>query len=424
VKEYLLGSEAKFDEGNASCLIAESCLGYLLQFTALGSLNKQNIGHFNLAQYAAQCWIYHARDAEKSDRQSVVMRKLIDDLLNSGGATFVTWIQLWDPDMPWRGVTFAIMPNASSLYYASLCGLFHQIHGIIEKGADVNEQGGRHGNALQAASVNGHLDIVKLLIEMGADVNVQGGFYGTALQAASSGGHKEVLKLLAESGADVNAQGGVYGNALQAASVNGYQGIVKLLAESGADVNAQGGVYDSALQAASVNGHQHIVKLLIEKGAYVHVQGEFSGYVLQAASHQKIIDHPPDFTTATPIYQSNDTYLSHFLLGAKGALKHMKEKDVEIKATFSYWEISEFDYSIHAGFNESLINLGVGYLQEIHVFTSVEIPADSPLVIKLGKLFSPYPGIIFAQASSLQTPVFKDNGTTWDFDELVLSQAK
>jgi ankyrin repeat protein len=46
---------------------------------------------------------------------------------------------------------------------------------LVGKEADVNAQGGHYGNALQAASVIGHEAIAKLLIEKGADVNVQGG---------------------------------------------------------------------------------------------------------------------------------------------------------------------------------------------------------------------------------------------------------
>ena len=43
-----------------------------------------------------------------------------------------------------------------------------------------------------------------MLVEKGADVNAQGGRYGNALQAASSGGHKETAQMLVEKGADVN----------------------------------------------------------------------------------------------------------------------------------------------------------------------------------------------------------------------------
>jgi ankyrin repeat protein len=39
---------------------------------------------------------------------------------------------------------------------------------LLEKGADVNAQGGPFGNALHAASVQGHRAVVQLLLENGA----------------------------------------------------------------------------------------------------------------------------------------------------------------------------------------------------------------------------------------------------------------
>jgi ankyrin repeat protein len=44
------------------------------------------------------------------------------------------------------------------------------------------------GNALQAACYGGHYSVVTLLLERGADINAQGGSCGNALQAASFGG--------------------------------------------------------------------------------------------------------------------------------------------------------------------------------------------------------------------------------------------
>ncbi|SLM38726.1 vegetative incompatibility protein het-e-1, partial [Lasallia pustulata] len=56
---------------------------------------------------------------------------------------------------------------------------------LLDKGADVNAQGGRYGNALYAASATGHDQVVQMLLDKGADVNAQGGQYGNALKAAS-----------------------------------------------------------------------------------------------------------------------------------------------------------------------------------------------------------------------------------------------
>ena len=50
-----------------------------------------------------------------------------------------------------------------------------------------NAQGGNYSNALQAASLEGHVKVVKMLMDGRADVNAQGGVYGTALHAASVG---------------------------------------------------------------------------------------------------------------------------------------------------------------------------------------------------------------------------------------------
>jgi ankyrin repeat protein len=88
---------------------------------------------------------------------------------------------------------------------------------LLEKGADVNAQGGYYGNALQAASAEGKKEVVGMLLEKGADVNARGGLYGNALQAAFSEREEEIIGMLLEKGADVNALGGAYSNALQAA---------------------------------------------------------------------------------------------------------------------------------------------------------------------------------------------------------------
>lgn len=127
--------------------------------------------------------------------------------------------------------------------------------------------------ALYPASYSGQAQTVEILLTNKADVNAQGEKYGNALQAAASCGHDSIVWLLLSHGADVNALGGEYGNALQAASAAGYRSIVQQLLRRGADVNASGGSYGSALQAALSGGHHRIVKMLIKGGADVNAQG-------------------------------------------------------------------------------------------------------------------------------------------------------
>jgi ankyrin repeat protein len=159
--------------------------------------------------------------------------------------------------------------NKSPLFIAAEQGNQAVMEVLLDKGADVNAEGGKYGNALQAASHNGHKDIATLLLDKGADVSAQGGEYGNALQAASANGYKDMATLLLDKGADVNAEGGHYGNALQAASLRGDKDIATLLLDKGADVNAQGGYYGNALQAASRNGHKEVTRLLQKRGTSV-----------------------------------------------------------------------------------------------------------------------------------------------------------
>jgi ankyrin repeat protein len=130
----------------------------------------------------------------------------------------------------------------------------------------MNARNSRGDTPLSMAAVQGHCE-VDLLLDNEADVNAQGGRYGNALQAASVGGHEAVVKVLLNKGADVNAQGGNYGNALQAASEEGYEAIVKMLLDNGADVNARDGELGNALYVASDQGHETVVKMLLAWGA-------------------------------------------------------------------------------------------------------------------------------------------------------------
>ncbi|KAG9185014.1 hypothetical protein G6011_00005 [Alternaria panax] len=82
---------------------------------------------------------------------------------------------------------------------------------------------------LLLAVEKGHKQVIRLLVDKGTEVNAQGGYYGNALQAASARGDEAVVRLLLGKGADVNAQGGHYGNALQAASARGYESVLKML---------------------------------------------------------------------------------------------------------------------------------------------------------------------------------------------------
>ena len=217
---------------------------------------------------------------------------------------------------------------------------------LLDRGANVNMQGGEYNNALQAAASRGEHEAIQLLLDEGAVVNAQGGPYGNALQAAAYSGIPEAIQLLLDKGADIHAQGGQYGNALQAAA--GKIDAMQLLLHHGADVNAQGGEYGNALQAAAYWGRVRCVRLLLNKGANVNAQGGVYGTALQAAVAtpfpddrsndalhiaEILLDHGADPTTYVPgskygdalsaakrLWRHHDFYLARFikLLESKG----------------------------------------------------------------------------------------------------------
>nr|GAT57164.1 predicted protein [Mycena chlorophos] len=140
---------------------------------------------------------------------------------------------------------------------------------------------------LQAACLQGKLDIAQLLIDHGAHIDLPGGGdYGSPLQAACLGGSIETVQLLIDKGADVNQiGGGHYGSPLEAACAGESLEIVQSLIYHGANINLSGvGYYDSALQAACAAGNLKIVQLLIDSGAAINqIGGGDFGSPLQAA---------------------------------------------------------------------------------------------------------------------------------------------
>jgi len=300
VKEYLISERCRqgrakwysIQETTCNEFLAKSCLGYLLQFQVPDSLSNRNIQEFKLAWYSAKFWITHTQAVTK---KTEALNRLAMKFFSTGEGAYLNWIRIYDLDQPWNRSSFQrkFTEVPTPLYYASQSGLTEIVSLlIVETGADVNAQGGRHGTALCAASLEGHDKTVELLLSKGADI-AQGGCNGTALQVALYGGHDKTVELLLSKGADVNAQGGALGTALHVTSYRGHDKTVKLLLSKGADTNAQGGEFGTALKAASFRGHNKTVELVLSRGADVNAQGGRYGTALQAASyggHDKTVE--------------------------------------------------------------------------------------------------------------------------------------
>jgi len=83
-------------------------------------------------------------------------------------------------------------------------------------------------------------------------------------------------------------------------------------------------------------------------------------------------------------------------------------------------QIPKSEYAVYAGFDESLIKSGVGYLEQIHVFVLAEVEANSALLEELGREFSPFSSILFTGSSRYRMSVFKAgvDGDVWNFHDL------
>ncbi|KAF9063590.1 hypothetical protein BDP27DRAFT_1426756 [Rhodocollybia butyracea] len=255
VKEFLTQTHAQVHIGTlfetnehlAHSAICQTCLIYLLQFDSRQMYTSKD---YPLALYAAKFWPVHMGMLDNKVPEYKPAKDLVMKFLQqSNQLPYVNWIRICDPYL------FNLDPSEIStpLYYMALNGLSSISELLlIEDKADVNVQGGKYGNPLQAAARSGNKNIVQLLLEHKADVNAQGGMFGSALQAAVTSRNKDIVQLLLEHcNADVNAQGGMYGNALQEAVNSGGKDIVQLLLEHKANVNAQGSVDGSALQVVA-----------------------------------------------------------------------------------------------------------------------------------------------------------------------------
>jgi Ankyrin repeats (3 copies)/Ankyrin repeat len=306
VKEFLTSSRLstasgeistyRIDLENAHTILAQACLGVLLQTHDEVDTNTTFEDH-SLAGYAAKHWATHVQFGEVSSRSQKGMKYLF----NPDKPHFRAWLTLYDIDtMPRIGETFYEFPlnnkyAATPLYYAALCG-FHDIvkHLIAKYPEDVNANGGYYIRPIIAALAGEHFQTADLLHHNGADPHVQGKFKSILLHSAAFFERLEVAQRLIEYDADVNARDEDGWTPLRWAS-GGFHfkdgAVLRVLLERGADVNARADKDDStALHWASRYGALEIVRLLLEHGADVEavsVGGETALQVLGLGARNK-----------------------------------------------------------------------------------------------------------------------------------------
>ena len=104
-----------------------------------------------LAIYGAQHWVNHA----KFGTVGLDIQDLMERLFDRNRPYFAAWVWICNFDRPWEGQIATAQPDqpeASPLYYASLCGFTRIVeHLAVTHPGDVNAKGGQHETHLSAA---------------------------------------------------------------------------------------------------------------------------------------------------------------------------------------------------------------------------------------------------------------------------------
>lgn len=154
--------------------------------------------------------------------------------------------------------------EGSLLSIAARWGRLAQVQELLDRGVDINADGGR-GTALEEAAERGERTVAKVLLNRKADVNAGN---RKALHIATENGDIELVKLLLHWKADVDLHGLNGMQALHLAASKSHQIIVGLLYDAGADINAKySSSSNTALHIAAGDGQDGIVNLLLEMNA-------------------------------------------------------------------------------------------------------------------------------------------------------------
>jgi hypothetical protein len=271
----------------AHTILAQACLGILLQLD--DRVDRDNIGNFPLAEYAAQHWPTHARLENTSSRIKDGMECLFD----ADKPHFATWLWIYNEDCGGRSMTTMspLKPGAVPLYYAAMLGFCNLAEHLIAKHPKhINARGGNEVTPMHVAAREGHVDILSLLLEHGADVDPQGGGGVTPLYRASKGGKLEAGQYLLDCGADINARGNGGGTPLSGALYERHIEFAQMLVKRGASISTRGAHGYSPLHRAAKQESVQAVRLLLEHGADVNARNESGETPSQMTSQPEIVE--------------------------------------------------------------------------------------------------------------------------------------
>jgi ankyrin repeat protein len=132
--------------------------------------------------------------------------------------------------------------------------------------------------ALHWACIRAHWDVANCLIDRGAELNVQGGDGGTPLNWAVHHDNPDIVKRMLDRGARLNVRNRWGMTELHTAIWRGCVNVVALLLDRGSDPAIKTNEGWTAMHYAFRSGHDNVIDLLKKRGVPLNVQDNTGRY--------------------------------------------------------------------------------------------------------------------------------------------------
>ncbi|GKZ48065.1 hypothetical protein AbraIFM66951_011816 [Aspergillus brasiliensis] len=155
----------------------------------------------------------------------------------------------------------------TGLYLAAACSRHEIVNLILDHGGDIGVSGGKYGDALSAATANGHTSIVKLLSDR-RNLHDMSSVVEPALRMSFLRGHEDIARLLLSKYLDVSKTpcGQDDSWVFEAAAQAGFMGAMDDLAKGSSDFTAE--KISRIVKAAIRKGHINVVRRYMEKDSF------------------------------------------------------------------------------------------------------------------------------------------------------------
>lgn len=115
------------------------------------------------------------------------------------------------------------------------------------------------------------------------------------------------------------------------------------------------------------------------------------------------------------------------VLVASDAKCHLESNMHALERTLAEFGVRRDLWISQVGFDEELLCGGGGYVQEvlITILEDLDMEGGYLMMQKIGKILSPFPGVVRMPGCFFRTPVFKRDGTIWEtYDDFVREHVK